>query len=524
MSPYSIVLLIIFGIALALRIWLPYDSIYTENGVRFMGADPWYYMRLVENLIHNFPHRIFFDPYALYPGGSNIGIPPFFLMLLGSTTWVIGLGSPSEYIVETVGAYFPAILGAMVTIPVYFIGRELFNRNVGLLSAGLIAILPGQFLLRSLLGFTDHHIAEVLFSTTAALFLILAIKRAKENEISFSHIRSSDRGYLKKPLIYALLAGLALGIYLLSWIGALLFVFIIFAYMIVQYIIDHLRGRSTDYLCIIGVPIFLIPLIMVIPFSSLSTYGGELVIPSLTIAVLALLVLSGVSWLMSRRKMKRAYYPLALVCLGLAGVGILYAIDPDMFRSMMDKFVTVFTPSETATTIGEARSLLSLEGLFITVSNFGANFFIALTALGLIIYSGIKERSLQSTLTFLVVWTLIMLLAMLGQNRFAYYFAVNVALLTGFLCWRVLERSWSRSHFRAWRGVTVLAMIVFVIIFAPNILLSSKFREPPVPNEAWYSSLVWMRENTPDPFGDPEFYYELYDRPPAGESYNRHMV
>ena len=528
-SKYGIVLLIIFSIALALRVWLPYENVFTEDGVRFIGNDPWFYMRLADNLAHNFPHRILFDPYALYPGGSNIGIPPFFLMLLGSTTWVIGLGSPSQHIVETVGAYFPAILGALVTVPVYFIGRELFNRNVGLLSAGLIAILPGQFLLRSLLGFTDQHIAEVLFSTVAALFLIMAIKRAKENETSFSHIRNRDLINLRKPLIYSVLAGVALGIYLLSWIGALLFVFLLFAYMIVQYIIDHLRGKSTDYLCIIGVPIFLLSLIMIIPFSNLSNLG-KLGIPSLTIALFALLALSGVSWLMSRRNIKRAYYPLVLGVLGLVGVGVFYAIDPSLLSSMLDRFATVFTPSETALTIGEARSLLSLDGFLLIVTFFGTNYFIALIALGLIIYTGIKQRSLQSTLTFLVIWTMIMLLAMLGQNRFAYYFAVNVALLTGFLCWRVLEWRLSSSrqalpvssHFRAWQGVTVTAMIVFVIAFAPNILLASQmdyFREPPGPNKAWHSSLVWMRDNTPEPFGDPEFYYELYERPPAGERY-----
>ncbi|GAG14645.1 unnamed protein product, partial [marine sediment metagenome] len=257
--------------------------------------------------------------------------------------WVIGLGSPTQHTIEIVGAYFPAILGALVTVPVYFIGRELFNRTVGLLSAGLIAILPGQFLMRSLLGFTDHHIAEVLFSTTAALFLILAIKRAKEKETSFSHIRSRDWGNLRKPLIYALLAGLALGIYLISWTGGLLFVFILFAYMIIQYIIDHLRGKSTDYLCIIGVPMFLIALIIVIPFLNFLSYG-ELVIASLTIGILTFPVLSGVSRLMAYRNIKRAYYPLALAGLGLAGAGLLYLIDPSLYHSAVGRF-SVFTPS-----------------------------------------------------------------------------------------------------------------------------------------------------------------------------------
>jgi len=338
-----------------------------------------------------------------------------------------------------------------------------------------------------------------------------------------------DLRNLRKPLIYVLLAGIALGIYLLTWIGALLFVFILFAYMIVQYIIDHLRGKSTDYLCIIGVPMFLIALIMVIPFSDLANLG-KLGIPSLTIALFALLALSGVSWLMSRRNIKRAYYPLALGVLGLAGIGVFYAIDSSLLSSMLNRFTTVFTPSETALTIGEARSLLSLDGFILVVSFFTTNFFIALIALGLIIYAGVKQRSLQSTLIFLVIWTLIMLFAMLGQNRFAYYFAVNVAMLTGFLCWRVFEWRLSssrqvlpvRSYYHPWRGVTVTAMIVLVIAFAPNILLASQmdyFREPPGPNNAWYSSLVWMRDNTPEPFGDPEFYYELYDRPPAGETY-----
>jgi dolichyl-diphosphooligosaccharide--protein glycosyltransferase len=521
--------------------------------VKFGGNDPWFYMRLVDNLANTFPHRILFDPYALYPGGSNIGIPPFFLMLLGSTTWIIGLGSPSEYVVETVGAYFPAILGAMVTIPVYFIGKEIFNRNVGLLCAALIAILPGEFLFRSLLGFTDHHIAEVLFSTTAALFLIMAIKRAKENEISFRHIRSRDWGYLRKPLIYAVLAGLALGMYLLSWIGALLFVFIIFAYLVIQYIIDHLRGRSTDYLCIIGVPLFLIALIMVIPYSDVANLG-KLGIPSLTIAVLALLVLSGVSILMAHRNLKRAYYPFALVCLGLAGVGILYAIDPNLFRSMLNTFEKVFIPSATKGTIMEARPIFSDFDIANLAEHrvwyyFTTGLFLFPVALLLLIYVTIKERNSEKT--FLIVWCLIMLAATLGQVRFAYYFAVNVALLTGYFCWKIpgwITWFFGRIGFREAspddkkrnkgrareRGETtgflylkpryisraLAAIIVFFLAFYPNIGEAINTAENPWgPNDAWRNSLVWMRENTPDPFEDPDFYYALYEKPPAGEEY-----
>jgi len=546
---YGIIILIIFGIALALRVWIPYENVFMGDWVRFGEVDPWYHMRLVENLVQHFPHRIAFDPFTFFPYGQAVPFAPFFDLMLGFFIWVIGLGSPTQHTIETVGAYFPAILGALVTIPVYFIGRELFSRNVGLLSAALIAILPGAFLYRSLLGFTDHHIAEVLFSATAVLFLILAIKRAKEKETSFGHIRSGDWKSLKKTLIYALLTGLALGIYLLSWSGGLLFVFIILTYLIIQYIIDHLRGKSTDYLCIIGVPIFLIALIMVIPFLNLLVLGG-LAIASLAIGVLTLLVLSGVSRLMDYRNIRRAYYPLTLAGLGLASAGLFYLIDPSLLSSMVGKF-SIFLPRGASLTIGEVQPLLSLSGVVALLVYFTTGIFLALTALGLIIRAQVREGSSEKT--FLIVWSIIMLLAMLGQRRFAYYFAVNVALLTGYLSWRILEWSYFRKALpereKGERGEVIqflgaiyprveailargylsarharvagVAMMVFLIAILPNIVVSmftATFSEGP--NEDWHSALIWMRENTPDPFGDPGFYYELYERPSAGEGYD----
>jgi dolichyl-diphosphooligosaccharide--protein glycosyltransferase len=594
---YGIALLIIFGIALALRVSLPYESVFTGDGVIFGGTDPWYHMRLVENLVQHFPHLIAFDPFTLFPYGQDVPFAPFFDLLLGFLIWVIGLGSPTQHTIETVGAYFPAILGALVTVPVYLIGRELFNRNIGLLSAALIAILPGQYFLRSLLGFTDHHIAEVLFTATAALFLILAIKRARERETSFSHIRSRDWGNFRKPLIYALLAGLALGIYLISWSGGLLFVFIIFAYIVIQYIIDHLRGRSTDYLCIIGVPMFLIALIIVIPFLNFLTLGGP-IIASLTISMLTLLVLSGISRLMDYGKLRRAYYILVLAGLALAGVGVFYAVDPSLLSSMVGRF-SIFIPSTAAKTIGEVSPLLSITGFFRTLYFFTIDIFLALIALGLIIRAQVRDGNAEKT--FLIVWSIIMLLAMLGQNRFAYYFAVNVALLTGYMCWRILVWSYVREalpegekgekkvaeskepespiigHLSArypWVANVVIitgylsskipewlyfsrtlpegekgkkkvaerketgrpsigylsarharvagvAMMVFLIAILPNIVVAVDVaRDTLRPNEAQYSSLVWMRENTPDPFEDPDFYYEVYEKPPSGERYD----
>ena len=643
----GILILAFFCISLYLRVVPSYDGVFAGDFVRFGGNDPWYHLRLVENLVQHFPHRIAFDAYTLYPYGESVPFPPFFDLLLGFVILVIGAGHPSIETIETVAAYFPAVLGALVIVPVYFIGKEIFGRTAGLIAAGLIAIIPGEFFFRSMLGFTDHHIAEVLFSTTAVMFLIMAIKRGREKEISFGSfhcgecwksiqqrdwrglVRASDWGSLRLPLILALLTGFMLGILLLSWSGALLLVLILFAYMVIQYVMDHLRGKSTDYLCIIGVPMCLLALIMIIPFLDFLRYG-DWETRALLIGALAFSVLSGVSWFMNHRGLKRAYYPVAVIILGGAVALLFWLIDPSMFNAMLGKF-GIFNPSVTKLTIMEAQPAFSgfnidslfddnpqndprvwryfTTGLFvIPLSLFvmvyeaarrkaGGNLLlialgilIVLTALIyvltdmpdwfrfalyavygvlLLVYTYF-ERSAGRVL--LVIWSVVMLVAMVGQTRFAYYFAVNAALLMAYFCWRmpgwistIITWIWkvvrwfsssgqaspadrrkkrkAEKRERAKKGIAeeqrestgvvadygkviryasyaLAVIVVFFLAFWPAIHQTEKLAKNPWgPNVHWYNAMVWMRENTPEPFENPDAYYELYERPEAGEPY-----
>ena len=67
---YGIAVALLVAISLYIRVALPYDSVFTNTFVRFGGNDPWYNMRIVENTLHNFPHRIYYDAYTYYPYGS----------------------------------------------------------------------------------------------------------------------------------------------------------------------------------------------------------------------------------------------------------------------------------------------------------------------------------------------------------------------------------------------------------------------------------------------------------------------
>ena len=548
------------GIALYLRAYLPYNEVFSGEWIKFTSVDAYYHMRLVDSLVYNFPHHIHFDPYLFYPDGFWINIPPFFDSLLAGIIWVIGLGSPTQHTIDVVAVYFPVILGALTVIPVYFIGKELFGRWAGVLSAGLIAILPGEFLGRSILGFTDHHVAETLFTTIAMMFLILAIKASRDRGLTLGHIWHRDWAMRRRPIIFSLLSGLFLGIYLITWVGGLLFVFIIAFYFFIQFIIDHLRHQSTDYLVPVGIITFFTALIIYVLFSR-----SALSLVSLGIALLLPIILTFASRLMTQKGIKPLYYPLALVGLPAVAIAILYLISPSFIHSIFSQF-DIFTWSGSRTIL-EMQPILYPRGELTTQlawGNFNTSFFLippwpqlpslfhwipglSLISLGILTYLVIKQGNAEKSV--LVVWSLIILLATLGQRRFAYYFAINVAVLTGYLSWQFLrfagfkklmakpvdtperpkwEKARTKKRQRTGFRLTYLhinialgIIIVFFIVFFPNIKPATDIASQAhfAPDGAWTSSLSWLKENTPEPFDKPDSYYQLYEPPPPKERY-----
>jgi dolichyl-phosphooligosaccharide-protein glycotransferase len=560
----GIALLILCGISLYIRIAYQYEQIFVDGAVWFKGVDAWYHMRLVDNLLQHFPHRIFFDPYTFYPNGDHLGWPPFFDLIIAATVRFIGGANPSQHTVDVIAAYIPPVMGTLTILPVYFIGKELFSRWAGLFAAALLVVLPGEFLNRSLLGFTDHHVAESLFSTTTILFLILAIKNARERKLSFRHIMDRDWKVLAKPFIYTLLAGVFLAIYLLSWVGGLMFVFILFAWIVIQFIIDHLGGKSTDYLCITGTATFGVAAILYLPILP-STWISSMQYASLTIAIATPLLLGVISQLMNRKGLNPVYFPLALLGLAAIGLAAFHIIEPSLLKSMINQF-GIFTPRGRSMTIEEAHPLFfSLKGFtgLIAWLNFTTSFYLSVLVIGWLIYLSIKNRQFEWTL--FLVWSIVMLAAVLGKRRFSYYYAVNAALLTGYLCWRLLEQAGlaklvvikehavrtarkakkggvtriKRSFLQprdAWFDVMLAGIGIFFLVFFPNTGLPGIKAGTPVLgipikttellasssnniDRAWYDSLMWLKDNSPEPFGYADSYYELYEAPAKGEKY-----
>jgi oligosaccharyl transferase (archaeosortase A-associated) len=528
----GVLLAVFFGIAFYLRVALPYDRVFVGDWIKFTGVDAYYFMRIVDNLVHNFPHIMSFDPYLLYPSGMAIGPQTFWPYLISTVAWLFGLGSPSQHVVDTVGVYLPPILGALTTIPVYFIGKALFNRWAGLIAAGLLAIFPGEFLGRTILGFTDYHVAEVFITTITMLFLILAVKAGAENRLAIANLRQGNQPIIIKPLVYGVLAGLFLGIYFLTWAGALLFVFIIFSYLVIQFIIDHLKRRPTEYLCWVSSIVFLIALLVSLPSSP-----NIIVWASFSIAIVIPIVMAVISHFAAKWNIKPAIYPAVVLGLGLASLAVLWLASPSLFGSLISRLYIFQWPI--GTTNLEMQPFLFPGGGFawdLAWGNFTTSFFLSFISLGILVYLVTKRGETEKT--GFVVWSLIMLAATLAMRRFAYYLVINIALLTAYLSWLILdisglkkleaktegksEETIKKNKLKKRQGsfsstnaftMSLACIVIFVGIFLPNIgyAVNTAKQAPFAPSNAWYESLTWLKDNTPEPFGNAEYYYQRYD-------------
>ena len=531
-----VILLAIFLFSFYIRGITPIQTVFQRGIVGFAMDDSVFHMRLVENTINFFPHRIFFDAFTLFPYGNQLHWGPLFDQMIAFfailTGFITNGALPGQSTIDTIGAFFPAVIGALIVFPVYFIGKELINEKAGLIGAFLIAILPGQFLSRSVLGFTDNHVAEVFYSTLMMMFFILAIK--KSENITLDHWINRDWATLKVPIIYSLLAGISFGAYLLTWTTGVFFAVVFGVFVIIQYIIDHFRGKSTEYLGIVGIIAYLVAMVMVIPYVQISNSFSQTYYSLLHLAItgggaVVFAFLSFVSREMNKRDYKGYHYFIFVVGTILIGVIFLRIFIPDFYNATAGSWNFMFTPhTGGGLTIAEASPISYASA----VGNFGYNYILSYIAIILLCYYSIKKSNAEYTL--LVIWSVFVLGIMLAQNRFAYYYAVNVAILSGVLGSRLLDLAgWKQFNsndiidcLKKIRVQHVLSLILVIAVtgFLPSnaspyqtTMDQSKWGAVSSGFYEWHDALTWMKDNTPKPDLP---YYSIYEKPSPGQKYN----
>jgi dolichyl-diphosphooligosaccharide--protein glycosyltransferase len=171
-----------------------------------------------------------------------------------------------------------------------------------------------------------------------------------------------------------------------------------------------------------------------------------------------------------------------------------------------------FTPADDRMQVLEARPLLLFNGEFSLGPvwlMFRTGFIVGLVAIVVFMISyGRRQRGVD---LLFAVWGIAMYLATLGQNRFGYYLVPIVAVLTGCISAWSIEAGRRAGGWRRDAAVIAVAAAVFGANLVPALWTTGRSGGLPTP---WLPAFAWLREQTPEPFGDPEYYFARYGGEP----------
>lgn len=490
-------LLFIFAIAMLLiRIIPVYSLVFTNwpgeygNYVNFAADDAIYHMRLVHNTLQHYPLRIFFDPFSYFPFGMAVVFGPLFTLIAATTALIIGLGHPTPELVNHVSAYIPPVMGALCLIPLYFIVRKLFDKSAAIISAFILAFLPGEFLHRSTLGFMDHHVAEVLFSTTTCAFLIYALA-------SFRTTCKNNHTIL----IYGLLCGITFGSYLLVWQGAILFGGIFFAFFTTQLLIDHFNNNDAKYLLSLASLVYLPPIVMILPYTLAAPLN---MYPSYNIPILVVIFLTFVICYLLHIALRRNKLTKDLI-LAFTAVSILiiFALNKCLFLSNVFKGYYSLTSTYAAKTISEGHpTIIGYDGKF--TARLFWNFYLwtmplAIIGLCSLVYRTYKQR--HPAEFFLLIWSLTIIALACREMRFNYYLAINIAILAGYSVYFLFNLAGYLKAQKIYFSMLFFSIAALIAHPMFSLLKNNNLSSGSHITHEWYNTLIWLKNHTPDPQG-----------------------
>jgi len=395
------------------------------------GPDPYYNMRLVDSTTQTgrFPYFSSSspDPLLSYPNGQSGGRGPLLVM---SAIGFSKLLTPFMSEADAVGyamQFVPALFGALLVFPVYFIGKILFGKKAGLVAALLIALIPIHISSGhgSAYALFDHDSFNLLLYFLTFLFLI---KSFKEKDII-------------RRVLYALLAGLPLAALSMVWVEAQFLYTVITVYVVVQLIFDLFTNKVEEGFVLSVVIAMFTGFFISWPFPF--ARGITLDLPFYL--ALGVAVFGGLCILFKRKQIPWVLsYPL-IGGIGVAAAGFLYMVYslPDMF--------SIFAPlndlsrilygagiygNKVAQTIAEAGTY----NMSRTVMSYGpALYWLAWAGFVFLIYQYVKQKGRKDYLMILTLFVINIWLTSTA-GRFLNDMVPLIALLSGWIIWYLISK------------------------------------------------------------------------------------
>jgi len=520
-----------------------FDNFVRNGEVFFSGNDAYYHYRNIEYVTRNWPWTMASDPWTKFPFSTSADhFGTLYDQMVGTVALVVGFGSPDAQTVGMVTLVAPAVFGALVAVPVYYLGQRLGGRPGGIFGVLVLALLGGTFFRRTLVGFADHHAAEVFFQATAVVAVTTAIGVAERELPVYEQVLDRDWEGLRKTATFSALAGVAVGLYIWAWPPGVVLVGILGIYFVIALSVDYVRGRSPEHVASVGVVSMLVTVgMLAVKFDNFGFSMTSISIPHFAVAFgvaggCVFMTALARGW--DTQDLDERLYPVAVGALVVAGVGAMAVVAPRLLSLIESNLarVVLFGQTDNALTVAEVQSPVP-QGEGITLSQqiraiarfmyaeYGMAYVTAY--LGLVwMVAHLYLREYRSEDVFLIVYTVFITLMALTQSRFNYYLVISIAAFNAWVFGRVVDVvgipsvTDSLGDIEVYQVLTVLALLAVVVapmappLAAENRVEASQNGQPidvvtaggttqnggyaSPSGVRWSESADWMQNNTPE--------------------------
>lgn len=310
-------------------------------GFQLSEFDPHIHYRLTKNMVENgfFAWTSWTDPMSWYPQGYDISTAIFpglaataaFFYQIANALNLAPAAILSSDVYHPLTAdpvfnfcvIFPVIMATLTVLVIYFVGRDIGGKEVGLFSAFFLA-LSAAHISRTSLGFFDDE--------TVGIFGILLF--------IFFFLRSIDSERpLRNSVAYAVAGGLSLGYLFASWGAARYPLGITLIFVLVLILLRRYSSRLfLSYSTTFGVALLIA--------ANVPKLGLNFLREPTVLAVAGMFLVLGIIEVSRRIKTTRSKMLFVVGFLALIVVGFVALDRLGLVGSLGQKFVSVIFPSE----------------------------------------------------------------------------------------------------------------------------------------------------------------------------------
>jgi dolichyl-diphosphooligosaccharide--protein glycosyltransferase len=319
-------LVMILFVAFTVRI-LPLRWENLSGGTALLNEfDPYYQFSITQHMVQNGLLSPYWPTHWIntqkwYPDGLDMSTSlPALPMTAAALFQVVSLFG-AKIDLMTFCSILPALIAVVSCSVLYFVGKDMGGKAVGLFAALFLALAP-SFLQRSSLGFFDTEVPGVL---GLVLFMFMFLRSIDGNKS------------LRASLLYSLGAAAALGYFIAGWGAAYYLINLSVLFVFVLVLLKRYTPRLLiNYSIVFGLALFIGTKV---PYISLRYVTSGAIVP--VVAVFIVLILAEI---LRNNISKKSRLTLTIASIVIIIGGIITAAVTGLLGGIAGKFITVLDP------------------------------------------------------------------------------------------------------------------------------------------------------------------------------------